>query len=78
MTRDSQLTLQLLTSQSVEQCGGSIVNFIGDAVLGAFNTPIPIPEPAVAALRCYVQARRMLAEATISRNLVSCAVEYNC
>ena len=53
--------------KSVEQCGGSIVNFIGDAVLGAFNTPIAIPEPAAAALKCYVEAKRMLFEATTIR-----------
>jgi class 3 adenylate cyclase len=45
---------------SVAKHGGIIVNFIGDAVLAVFNTPLPIPQPAVSALNCYLDCRSQL------------------
>ena len=36
---------------------GTIVNFIGDAVLAVFGCPVPLPDAAAAAVRCYLEAR---------------------
>ncbi|MBI5772654.1 MAG: cyclic nucleotide-binding domain-containing protein [Verrucomicrobia bacterium] len=41
--------------RSVNLHQGTIVNFIGDAVLAVFNTPVPLSRPAVAAVNCYLQ-----------------------
>lgn len=43
--------------ESVEQFQGTIVNFIGDAVLAIFNCPVPLKEPADAALNCYLKCQ---------------------
>ena len=40
---------------------GIVVNFIGDAVLAIFGCPVPLPDPAAAAVRCYLEAREELA-----------------
>lgn len=40
---------------------GTIVNFIGDAVLAIFGCPVPLPDAAAAAVRCYLEARAELA-----------------
>lgn len=40
---------------------GTIVNFIGDAVLAIFGCPVPLPDAAAAAVRCYLEAREELA-----------------
>lgn len=39
---------------------GTIVNFIGDAVLAIFGCPVPLPDAAGAAVRCYLEAREEL------------------
>ncbi|MBI5802251.1 MAG: cyclic nucleotide-binding domain-containing protein [Verrucomicrobia bacterium] len=39
---------------------GTIVNFIGDAVLAVFGCPVPLPDAAAAAVRCYLEAREEL------------------
>ena len=39
---------------------GTIVNFIGDAVLAIFGCPVPLPDAAAAAVRCYLDAREEL------------------
>lgn len=39
---------------------GTIVNFIGDAVLAIFGCPVPLPDAAAAAVRCYLEAREEL------------------
>lgn len=39
---------------------GTIVNFIGDAVLAVFGCPVPLPDAAAAAVRCYLEARAEL------------------
>ncbi len=39
---------------SVAKHNGTIVNFIGDAVLAVFNVPVPMSHPNVAALNCYL------------------------
>jgi class 3 adenylate cyclase len=43
------------------------VNFIGDAVLAVFNTPVRIDFPADAALECYKNCRYELAASRESR-----------
>ncbi len=40
---------------------GTIVNFIGDAVLAIFGCPVPLTDAAAAAVRCYLEAREELA-----------------
>ena len=40
---------------------GTIVNFIGDAVLAIFGCPVLLPDAAAAAVRCYLEAREELA-----------------
>jgi class 3 adenylate cyclase len=37
---------------------GTIVNFIGDAVLAIFNLPVPLKAPASVALNCYLECHR--------------------
>lgn len=39
---------------------GIVVNFIGDAVLAIFGCPVPLPDPAAAGVRCYLEAREEL------------------
>ncbi len=39
---------------------GTIVNFIGDAVLAIFGCPVPLPDAAAAAVRCYLEANEEL------------------
>ncbi len=39
---------------------GTIVNFIGDAVLAIFGCPVPLTDAAAAAARCYLEAREEL------------------
>jgi class 3 adenylate cyclase len=39
---------------------GTIVNFIGDAVLAVFGCPVPLPDAAAAAVNCYLEAREEL------------------
>lgn len=48
--------LQIITD-SVAKHRGTVINFIGDAVLAVFNCPIVLPDPASAALSCYEEAR---------------------
>ncbi len=43
--------------ESVERYQGTIVNFIGDAVLAIFNCPVPIEAPATAAFNCYLDCQ---------------------
>jgi len=47
---------------SVARHEGTIVNFIGDAVLAIFNCPVPLDRPAIAALNCYLQCRYQMRE----------------
>jgi class 3 adenylate cyclase len=43
--------------ESISSHRGTVVNFIGDAVLAVFNCPVTLPCPADAALACYREAR---------------------
>lgn len=47
-----------LIINSVARHEGTIVNFIGDAVLAIFNCPVPLEAPAIAAVNCYLECRR--------------------
>ena len=42
---------------SVEAHQGTVVNFIGDAVLAVFNCPVAVENAATSALQCYLTAR---------------------
>lgn len=49
-------------NDAVEQYGGTIVNYIGDAVLAIFNTPVKIAYPSDAAFLAFRAARARLAK----------------
>ncbi len=51
-----------LALQEVQECGGTIVNFIGDAVLAVFGVPQPQQHSADAALACYMRCAARLEE----------------
>eukprot|EP00048_Salpingoeca_helianthica_P022065 m.16190 g.16190 ORF g.16190 m.16190 type:complete len:835 (+) comp6835_c0_seq1:151-2655(+) len=54
----------LLVTEEVQASGGTIVNFIGDAVLAVFGVPQPLAHPADAALDCYARCCARLATET--------------
>lgn len=49
-----------LIIDSVEQYHGTIVNFIGDAVLAIFNCPVIIEAPTSAAFNCYLDCQNKI------------------
>lgn len=46
---------------------GTIVNFIGDAVLAIFNLPVPLKAPASVALNCYLECHSDMNELLAKR-----------
>lgn len=46
---------------------GVVINFIGDAVLAAFNCPLELDNPADAALRCYLASREEMRRLHVAR-----------
>jgi class 3 adenylate cyclase len=57
----------------VQQSGGAVVNFIGDAILAVFNVPLELENPADAALECYRSCRANLNTTLKERKKVSIA-----
>jgi len=58
--------LEIITNEVARQ-RGTVVNFIGDAVLAVFNCPVKLANPADAALECYLNARRRMLELQAAR-----------
>lgn len=54
-------------TESVTRHQGTVVNFIGDAVLAVFNAPIPLEQPCTESLRCYLECQERLREIHTSR-----------